>query len=158
MCQILTSCLLVLVISFAGAQTTTTASFQLVTNSSLPVANLTGDCAASLMSDIACNSYVSRFRPGQYYDPRALQEVCTADCQMSIQQYVASIDSTCGDDVQYNYTDTTYLPVSALGQRLLYHYDLVCLQDSGRFCNYIAYEASFQADVNGSAILGMSSS
>lgn len=151
-------CLLALIVSLAGAQTTTTASFQLVTNSTLPVANLTSNCADALMSDIACNSYVSRFRPGQYYDPRGLQEVCTTDCQSSIQQYVSSVDSACGDDVQYNYTDTTYLPVSALGVRLQYYYGLVCLQDSGRFCNYVAYEASLQADANASAILGMSRS
>lgn len=60
------------------------------------------------------------------------------------------------ETVLYNYTETTYLPVSALGTRLLYNYELVCLQNSqGIFCNYLAYEGSLQLDANASAYLGM---
>src|ERR1700761_4866364 len=134
--------------SFASAQ-----SFQYINNSSLPTTNLTNACATALMSSISCDPWVSRFRPGQYYDPNGLQAVCNAPCQSAIQDYQSNLDQACSGSI-FNYTDTVYLPVSALGSLLLCHYQLTCLQDSGRFCNYLAYEKSLQGDPDARAILG----
>jgi hypothetical protein len=134
--------------SFVSAQ-----SFQYITNSSLPIANPTDGCTAALMNNISCDPWVSRFRPGQYYDPKGLQAVCTSACQSAIQDYQSNLDQACSGST-YNYSDTVYLPISAVGSFLLYNYQLTCLQDSGRFCNYLAYEKSFQIDPDARAILG----
>jgi hypothetical protein len=138
----------VVCISFASAQ-----SFQYITNSSLPATNLTDGCAVALMSNISCNPWASRLRPGQYYDPKGLQAVCNTECQSAIQDYESNLDQACSGST-YNYTDNVYLPISAIGSILLYHYQLTCLQDSGRFCNYVAYGKSLQNDPGARAILG----
>ncbi|KAI8630383.1 hypothetical protein F5Y19DRAFT_474775 [Xylariaceae sp. FL1651] len=128
-------------------------SFQYVFNNSLPIVNATAQCSNALSRNISCDPWVSRFRPGVYYDPNGLQKVCTSSCQKAIQDYTTGLSSDC-NNLTYNYTDTTSLPVAAIGSRLLYNYNLVCLQDSGRYCNYVAYEASLQADPDAPAILG----
>ena len=128
-------------------------SFQYITNSSFPGVTLTNGCLSALMSNISCDPWVSRFRPGQYYDPKGLEAVCTAECQSAIQAYTAGVERACSGSI-YNYTSTTYLPVAAVGSLLLEHYQLACLQDSGHFCNYLAYEKSLQIDLNAQTLLG----
>ena len=128
-------------------------SFQYISNSSLPSVNLTVPCAAALQQIIACDPWVSRFRSGQYYDPAGLKTVCTTDCETAIQDYQSNVTRSCSDQL-YNYTDSVYVPVSAIAEQLLYSYNLVCLEDAGRFCNNVAYQASLQADPDAQAIFG----
>lgn len=135
-------------ISFASAQ-----SFQYITNSSLPTTTLAAGCTTALTSNISCDPWVSGLRSGQYYDPNGLQSVCNSVCESALESYQSNLNQACSGST-YNFTDTVYLPVSAIGSILLYHYQLTCLQDSGRFCNYVAYERSLQTDPDARAILG----
>ena len=128
-------------------------SFQYINNSSLPAVNLTDSCATALIQNISCDPWVSRFRSGQYYDPAGLKAVCTTDCQTAIQDYQSALAESCAGQL-YNFTDSIYVPISTIAGQLLYGYNLVCLQDGGRFCNNVAYQASLQADPDAQAILG----
>ncbi|KAI0905819.1 hypothetical protein F4823DRAFT_113363 [Ustulina deusta] len=135
---------------------TTAQSFQYVFDDSLPGTTLTDECSAALTKNISCDPWVSHFRSSGYYDPNGLKSVCTTSCQQAIQDYHTGLISSCAG-LSYNYTDTTYLPIDAIGALLDYTYTLVCLQDSGRFCNYVAYESSLQADPDVAATLGQPS-
>lgn len=128
-------------------------SFQYVTNSSLPGTSLTEDCSMALLSNISCNPWVRGFRPGQYYNVEGLQAVCTSGCQTAIEDWQSTLASSCSD-LMYNYTDTTSMPISAIGSQLLDYYNLACLQDGERFCNNVAYEKSLQNDPDAEALLG----
>ncbi|KAI1290485.1 hypothetical protein F5Y03DRAFT_401258 [Xylaria venustula] len=138
---------------FGMLRYTSAQSFQYLFNDSLPDVALTPACAAALTSNISCDPSVTYFQAAEYYDPTGLRQVCTKDCQTGIQNYYSSLTTNC-QGLMYNDTESTYLPIDSIGSRLEYIYSLVCLQDSGRFCNYVAYEASLQADVNASAPLG----
>ncbi|KAI1158006.1 hypothetical protein F5B18DRAFT_668603 [Nemania serpens] len=128
-------------------------SFQYVFSDSLPGTVLTPACSATLTSNISCDPWVSHFREGSYYKPAGLESVCTTSCQTAIKNYQFSLASNC-KGLTYNFTETTYLPIDSIGSMLDYVYSLTCLQDSGRFCNYVAYEASLQADINASTPIG----
>ena len=126
---------------------------QYITNSSLPSANLTADCANALMANISCDSYIAGFHPGVYHDPTGLAAVCTGECGEALNTYEAGVSTACAGQA-YNYTDTVYYPISAIPDQLGYFFNRTCLEDSGRYCNYVSYEASIASDSNAQQILG----
>lgn len=126
---------------------------QYITNSTLPSANLTASCANALMVNISCNSFVAGFHPGAYYSPAGLTAVCTGDCGQALHTYEEAVASACAGQM-YNYTDQIYWPIAAIPSRLEYFFNRTCLQDNGRFCNYVSYQASIASNPNAQHVLG----
>ena len=64
---------------------------QYITNSSLPAANLTADCANALTVSISCDPFVAGFCLGVYCNPSELEAVCTVECDQALVTYEVEV-------------------------------------------------------------------
>lgn len=117
---------------------------QLFSNATIP-GNLTTECSAALLADVQCSPVVAVLRPGIYYPNATLQRTCTGNCSSSLEQYTRKVLDSCGDQSWTGFGDKT-MPVSVIADVMQYHFDLVCMTDSGRYCNDVAAQAALTTD------------
>lgn len=116
------------------------------TNSTIP-ANLTTVCANALLTDVSqCPPTVARFTSGYYYPPMILEEACTSACSTALQIYEQSIKTACAGQTWAGYDDEDDAPLDLIPNVMRFNHELVCIQDSGRWCNVVAAAAAMQAD------------
>jgi len=115
-------------------------------NSTIPP-NLTVDCAKALLTDVVqCPPTVASFSSGYYYPPTILEEACTSACSSALQLYEQTIITACADQTWAAYDEVDDAPLAMIPHVMGFNHDLVCLRDSGRWCNVVAAAAAVQAD------------
>ena len=124
---------------------------QLVSNNSIPT-NLTQGCASALLTDVECSPAVKGLRIGSYYPQSVLNSTCTRQCASALSSYQSTVVSACGEQTWTGYEETT-MPLVVIPDMLRYLYNLTCLRDSNRYCNYVAARAAFASDPGGMVYL-----
>ena len=116
-------------------------AFQYVGNNSMP-ANVSVACNGALVKDIACDPYVRRFRPGQYYSQEGLTKACTASCDGALSSYEAGVVQACKGQTYMDDFGFQTQEISTIPGILRYQYNKTCLRNDGKFCNLLAYQAA----------------
>ncbi|KAF8457847.1 hypothetical protein BDZ91DRAFT_785929 [Kalaharituber pfeilii] len=115
------------------------------TNSTVP-ANLSPECQAALMADVAdCYPVVGALRNGAFYPQAVLETMCTSACTAALAAYRGSIATACSGQTWVGYEDVGW-PVTVIPELMIYHYNLACLMDEGRYCNVVAADYAAQLD------------
>lgn len=112
-------------------------------------ANLTNACTNALLTDVQCSPVVPQFQNGYYYPPSLLGRACTSTCSTALQSYEQAVATACNGQTWMGYDEETDLPLVVIPNLMRYHYDLICLQDSGRWCNEVAAAAALSVDPGG---------
>ncbi|KAJ7140505.1 hypothetical protein C8R43DRAFT_588687 [Mycena crocata] len=113
-----------------------TASFQIYTETSLPVSPAPPSaCAAALTATVQCNSTVPLMSSYPYLLIDDLPSVCTAQCASSLSTYRANVVSSCQKFGISASNNVSYLPTLAV-DTISGPYTVQCLQDptTGQFC------------------------
>jgi len=125
-----------------------TAALPFFTNSTVP-ANLSPGCTNSLLTNIAgCSPVVAALRKGEYYPQDLLQTICTSTCDSDLAAFHSAVQSACAGELWTGIQDNE-MPVLMIPELLMYNFALVCLSDSGRFCNVLAAEQAALSDPKG---------
>ncbi|KAF8457864.1 LysM domain-containing protein [Kalaharituber pfeilii] len=117
------------------------------TNATVP-SPLSIACTNALLQDVSCSPVVAALQSGQYYPTSTLTLACTSACASALAAYQNGIASGCGNETWRGYEEQE-LPVLMIPDIMRYHYNIVCLQDSGRWCNNVA--AQYAAELDPSA-------
>ena len=99
--------------------------------------NLTAKCRNAFLRDIQCSPVVANLRGDTYYEQKTLERTCKPACSAALSAYNSAIASACGKETWIGYDDSP-MPVKVISDLVKFNYDLVCLTDSGRFCNIVA--------------------
>ncbi|KAK0670019.1 hypothetical protein QBC41DRAFT_318636 [Cercophora samala] len=124
-----------------------TAAVKFLTAQTAPV-GISSECLDALTVDVPCSLYVSRFRPGYYYTETVLDEACTAGCEAGLLSYETSVVSACSSDTWEGYDDDDDggEQLGTIPSLLRYLYSVICLRDSGRWCNVLGGVAAQTSD------------
>ncbi|KAF8252101.1 LysM domain-containing protein [Wilcoxina mikolae CBS 423.85] len=114
----------------------TVTAVQVFDNSTVPT-NLTTACTNALLNDLNCTPAVLALQIGFYYANSTLERTCTTDCANSLSNYRASIAEACDNETWVGDYDNV-LPVVMIPDTMRYNFDLICMMDSGRYCNTVA--------------------
>ena len=99
--------------------------------------SLNAACTYALMKDITCSPVVTAIRSDTYYQQSTLEKTCKPECSASLDTYAATVTSLCGTQ-KWQASDTEQELVTSIVDLLRYHYSMVCLMDTGRYCNIVA--------------------
>ena len=125
-----------------------TAALPFFTNSTVP-ANLSPGCTTALLTNVAgCSPVVAALRKGEYYPQDLLQTICTSTCDSDLTAFHSAVQSACAGESWTGIQDNE-MPVLMIPELLVYNFALVCLQDSGRFCNVLAAQQAALSDPSG---------
>jgi hypothetical protein len=113
-------------------------SFQIFNEKTIP-GNLRPPCAKALMTDVTCSPVVKTLRSDAYYPQSTLERICRSDCSSSLNSYHERIVSTCSGET-FRGSNKVPESVAMISDLMKYHYSIVCLIDSGRYCNVVAAE------------------
>jgi len=125
----------------------TVTAIQFFDNSTVPT-NLTTTCTNAILSDVNCSPVVASLRSGSYYPNSTLERTCTTDCENALSTYQSNIVEACDTETWNGYEDAS-LPVVMIPDLLRYHFGLICLMDSGRYCNNVAAAYAASLDPSG---------
>lgn len=121
-------------------------SVRFFSNNTVP-ANLTVSCSNALLTEVQCSPVVPQFQNGYFYPPSLLNRTCTAACSTALQSYEKSIATSCSGQSWAGYDDEADdMPLVVIPNLMRFNYDMICLQDSGRWCNAVSAAAAVGAD------------
>ena len=122
-------------------------SARFFSNNTVPF-NLTVSCASALMTDVQCSPVVPRLQTGFFYPPSLLNRTCTAACSSALQAYENSVTASCSGQTWagYDNDDSDSISLVVIPNLMRFNYDMICLQDSGRWCNAVSAAAAVGAD------------
>lgn len=93
-------------------------------------------CQQALTSNVTCFlSLPAAITRVTSWSSDALSMICDDSCTTSLNNWISSVNSSCGATAQYNITGTVQTASSA-GQELLWKQSATCVEDpSGNLCN-----------------------
>jgi LysM repeat protein len=113
--------------------------------------NLSKTCQTALQQDLNCSPIVRDLRGDTYYQQSTLERTCKPACSQALNDYSKKVVVACGTEKWSGY-DAPEL-VSVIPALLQYNYELVCLMDTGRYCNLVAGGSAAASDTEGTHLL-----
>lgn len=104
-------------------------------------------CQQALTSSVTCFlSLPAAITRVTSWSSDALSMICDDSCTTSLNNWISSVNSSCGATAQYNITGTVQTASSA-GQELLWKQSATCVEDpSGNLCNLVIQSAVSNGD------------
>ncbi|RAH84622.1 hypothetical protein BO86DRAFT_441488 [Aspergillus japonicus CBS 114.51] len=127
-------------------------TLQVYTQSELGGLTASTDCLTALSQNVSCYASLNvAVTQESTWSTTALDLICSANCESSLDEYITAVDDACGHDTVYNLTGGSQT-ASQAGITLRWKEQTTCLKDptTGRYCNLILQEAA--QDGNGSSL------
>ncbi|KAJ5664447.1 hypothetical protein N7507_005178 [Penicillium longicatenatum] len=131
-----------------GSVTANSDYFQVYLPETLSGISATDSCITALTSNVTCSPDLKKaVTDTSTWSANGLSQICAANCSVSLENYISSVNTACGSSTTYNISNTLQLASDA-GSEMQWRYNATCLKDpsTGTYCNTL-----LQSGMNGSS-------